>query len=606
VKAEAAPPPAPAKRGSFFWKLYLSYAALVLVSAVVIGSLVLGALRTGALRDTEATLFGTARLLASLEAANPAHLWSDGLARQVAEVAEETGLHLTLLFANGTPAAESAPSLAGAAQGAILGLPEFHDARTASLGRTTRALPGAAGRYLFTAVPILLDYETIGYVRVGLPLARLEARQVELRQRVIAGASINALIALGLGFFFARRVTRPLADIGAICRHLAAGRFDARIGLKRDDEIGMVAATIDRMAAEVQRRIESETRERQRLAALLAVMADGVVAVSARQTIAYVNDVAARLLGLDASATGQPFLERVRLAAVRGPYEDALAADQRTVREVRIAGHPHTIVLRVDATPLRDPAGGPFGVLLVLHDLTAIRSLEEMRYTFTANVSHELKTPLTAIGTLVDNLIEDEAMPPAVRRRFLGKIRGQNERLHRLVQDLLIIARLEGERDAIESHRVDLGGVLDECVQTFAEVAAKKGVALHWAPTGEELAVRGNEEALRLIFNNLLHNAVTYTPAGGAVTLVATIAAGRIQVTVRDTGIGIAAEHLEHIFERFYRVDKARARSGGGTGLGLSIVKHLTQAQQGGVMVESEPEQGSFFTVWLPAAEPGI
>ena len=212
-------------------------------------------------------------------------------------------------------------------------------------------------------------------------------------------------------------MTRPLAEIGAICRRLAAGNFEERIGMKRADEVGVVAATIDPMADEVQRRIAGETRERQRLAALLSVMADGVIAVSARETIAYMNDVAARLLGLDSASVGQPFRERVRLAAVRGPYEEALAANERIVREVRITGHPQDLVLRVDATPLRDAAGGPFGVLLVLHDLTSIRRLEEVRRTFTANVSHELKTPLTAIATLVDSLVEDEAMPAALRAR---------------------------------------------------------------------------------------------------------------------------------------------------------------------------------------------
>jgi methyl-accepting chemotaxis protein len=330
-------PPGP-KRGAFFWKLYLSYSGLVLVSALVIGALVLSALRSGVLRDTEASLQRTARMLASLEATNPGHLWSDQLGRQVAEVAGDTGLHLTVLFANGTIAAESAPTLGGGMGGAALELPEFRGARHSNVGRATRVLPGAEVEHLFVAVPILLDFEMIGYVRLGLSLTGLTARQIELRDRVIAGTSFNVLIALGLGFFFAQHMTRPLAEIGAICRRLAAGNFEERIGLKRADEVGVVAATIDQMAGEVQRRVAGETRERQRLAALLSVMADGVIAVSARETIAYMNDVAARLLGLDSASVGQLFRERVRLAAVREPYEEALAANERVVREVRITG----------------------------------------------------------------------------------------------------------------------------------------------------------------------------------------------------------------------------------------------------------------------------
>ena len=595
----ASSPPGP-KRGAFFWKLYLSYSGLVLVSALVIGSLVLSALRRGALRDTEVSLQATARMLASLEAANPAHLWSEQLGRQVAEVAGDTGLHLTILFANGTTAAESAPTLVGRVGSAALELPEFRGARHANVGRATRFLPGSGVEHLFVAVPILLDFEMIGYVRLGLSLTGLTARQIELRDRVIAGTSFNALIALGLGFFFAQHMTRPLAEIGAICRRLAAGNFEERIGMKRGDEVGVVAATIDQMADEVQRRIAGETRERQRLAALLAVMADGVIAVSARQTVAYMNDVAARLLGLDSSAGGQLFRERVRLAAVREPYEEALVANERVVREVRITGHPQDLVLRVDATPLRDAAGGPFGVLLVLHDLTSIRRLEEVRRTFTANVSHELKTPLTAIATLVDSLVEDEDMPASLRRRFLGKIGNQNERLSRLVQDLLIISRLESEKEVLASHPLELVKVLDDCLQTFAEVAKKKGVTLAGELPTAPVQVWGNEQSLCLIFNNLLHNAVTHTPAGGTVSLSAVAASGLVHVVVMDTGIGIAAEHVERIFERFYRVDQSRARGAGGTGLGLSIVKHLTQALNGTVVVESKPGAGSTFTVSLP------
>lgn len=592
-------------RRSFFWKLYLSYAGLVLVSAGVIGLLVLGNLRKNALRDSEASLFNTARLLASMEAANPAHLWSGELTRQIGEVAGETGLHLTLLFANGTPAVSTPEAAAPLAESprATLGLPEFLAARRGRVGRAIRAPSTGEPEHLLVAVPILLEYETIGYVRVGVPLANLSARQDELRDRVLAGTTVNALIALGLGFFFARHTTRPLADIGESCSRLAAGELDERIRLQRSDEIGLVARTINQMAAEVQRRIYDETRERHRLAALLAAMTDGVVAISARQTIAYVNDVAARLLAMDTASRGQPFRERVRLAAVREVYDEALAAGQHVVREVRLTAHPQEIVLRVDATPLRDPKGAPFGVLLVLHDLTSIRRLEEVRRTFTANVSHELKTPLTAIGSLVDTLLDSGAIEPALQQRFLEKIRNQNERLQSLVHDLLVISRLESEREVLQTSPVDLGPLIAECVHTFAEVAERKQVKLVSQPAAQPLVVQANPEALRLIVNNLLHNAVTYTAAKGSVTLTLGSAGGWATIAIRDTGAGIAPEHLDRIFERFYRVDRARGRLEGGSGLGLSIVKHFTQALNGQVIVESKVGEGSVFMVQFPVAE---
>lgn len=585
-------------RHSFFWKLYLSYAALVLVSATVIGLLVLGNLRKNAFRDAELNLFNTASLLASMEAANPAHLWSAQLGRQMAEVAADTGLNLKIIFANGSPAAGSEDSATGHED--VLALPEYQAARRARSGRAVRVPEAGGSEYLFVAVPIIIEYETIGYVRVGIPLTRLQARHVELRDRVLAGASVNAMIALGLGFFFARYTTSPLAQIGAICRRLAGGNFSERIRLRRQDEIGVVARTINHMADEVQQRIHEETRERQRLAALLAGMADGVVAVSAAQSISYVNDVAARLLALEVPATGRPFRSQVRLAAVREVYEAALKSGVREQREVRITAHPQEMVLRVDAMPLRDPKGAPFGVLIVLHDLTAIRRLEDMRRVFTANVSHELKTPLTAIGALVDTLLDADGMDAATQRRFLGKIRDQNERLYGLVQELLILAKLESGGDQLDTRAVELGSLLSECVETFAEVAAAKKLSVIWTQPEEAILVSGNDEALRLIFNNLLQNAVAYTPAGGAVTVALGSAGGQATVVVRDTGVGIEPQHLERIFERFYRIDSGRGRKEGGSGLGLSIVKHLVHALNGRVLVESTPGEGSIFAVQLP------
>lgn len=588
-------------RRSFFWKLYVSYAVLVIVSAVVIGALVLENLRQNALRETESGLFNTARLVAAMEAANPAHLWSDQVGRQVAEVAADTGLHLALMFANGRMAADSLPNGIRLTPEQVLAQPELRGARGQRFGSSIRALVEGQPEQMLVAVPILVEYETIGYVRVGLPLSRLDERRDALRGRVFMGASLNAVVALGLGFFFARHVTKPLEVIGGVCQKLGQGDFAARIRLRREDEIGTVAATINRMAGEVQGRVQQETRERQRLATLLAVMADGVVAVSARERIAYLNAVAGRLLALDlAKATGMRFDDAVSLSAVLEVYEEARQTGQRVFREVRITGHPCDQVIKVDATALTDPDGQPFGVLLVLHDLTEIRELEEVRRTFTANVSHELKTPLTAIGSLVDTLVEDPEMEPAVRQRFLGRIRAQSERLHRLVMDLLIISRLESQKSAVETGPIAIDRVVSECVQTFVEVARQKKITLRWKPPDQPITISGNEEAVELIVNNLLQNAIVYTPAGGSIELILGAADGAASLSIRDTGVGIAPEHLDRIFERFYRVERSRSRDAGGTGLGLSIVKHLTQALRGQILVESRPGEGSVFTVRLP------
>lgn len=236
----------------------------------------------------------------------------------------------------------------------------------------------------------------------------------------------------------------------------------------------------------------------------------------------------------------------------------------------------------------------------MLHDLTEIRRLEDVRRAFSANVSHELKTPLTAIGAVIDVLLEDEAMDAGTQRRFLRKIRDQNERLARLVQDLLLISRLESDQPMLELEPVDLAYSAAECAQTFAEIAHQKQLIFSTRLPSKQVMVRANREALCLIINNLLHNAVNYTPAAGRIELTLSCAGGRASVAVSDTGVGISADHLERIFERFYRVERSRVRNAGGAGLGLSIVKHLTQVLSAQVFVESRPGEGSVFTVQFP------
>jgi two-component system phosphate regulon sensor histidine kinase PhoR len=267
-----------------------------------------------------------------------------------------------------------------------------------------------------------------------------------------------------------------------------------------------------------------------------------------------------------------------------------------------VTGHPHDQVLVVYATPLRDTDGTPRGAMVVLHDLTEMRRLEEVRQKFSANVSHELKTPLAAIGSLVDALIDDLEMPRAGQERFLQRIRDQNERLRKLVQDLLAIARLESANDVLECELLHAGALVSPCLRTFGPVAQQKGVSLELHTSNAPLWISVNAEAGRLIVNNLLDNAINYTPTGGQVTLSLVPHDSVVSIEVCDTGIGIAPEHLDRIFERFYRVDPSRSRRGGGVGLGLAIVKHLTGAMGGRVFVESTPGKGSVFTVQFPAA----
>jgi two-component system phosphate regulon sensor histidine kinase PhoR len=320
--------------------------------------------------------------------------------------------------------------------------------------------------------------------------------------------------------------------------------------------------------------------------------------------VVHLNAVGARLLGIERDgAEGSRLWELTRAMEVCSILERA----RREVREVRgetrlLAATPQERVIELWASPLKDREGAVAGSLVVLHDVTQLRKLESLRRDFVANVSHELKTPLTAIRGLVETLLDDPAMESETRRHFLERVRAQAGRLGQLVNDLLTLARVESAEGLPQRERVDVRVVLQECAARFEPLCAAKDLRLVRDLGTRSLIVLGDEECLRQIADNLLDNALKYTPAGGRVHLRARAseATPDVVVEVEDSGIGIPSDQLERIFERFYRVDKARSRELGGTGLGLSIVKNMAQALGGSVSVESALGRGSTFRVTLP------
>jgi two-component system phosphate regulon sensor histidine kinase PhoR len=269
-------------------------------------------------------------------------------------------------------------------------------------------------------------------------------------------------------------------------------------------------------------------------------------------------------------------------------------------REVRLPAERRDRVLLLQASPLRDAAGELSGAVLVLHDVTELRHLEEVRRDFVANVSHEVKTPLTAIRGMVETILEDPSMDEPTRNRFLERVRSQAGRLSALVTDLLTLSRVERREEAPEKGTLDLRGPVRESFEQQTSEGEDKGLSMEIETPDSPVPVFGDMEALRQAVDNLLSNAVRYTPSEGRIWVRLRTEGEFAVVEVQDTGIGIEPRHQERVFERFYRVDKARSRELGGTGLGLSIVKHITIAHEGSVSLESAPGQGSTFRIRLP------
>jgi len=355
------------------------------------------------------------------------------------------------------------------------------------------------------------------------------------------------------------------------------------------------------MAAELEKRIATIMEDRGKLLTVLSGMVEGVVAVDRDSRILLLNASAERILEVDATASiGKPIWEVTRVLGVNETIAQAMSEAREVSVELSLQQDARDRIVELHAAPLRNGHPDPTGVVLVLHEVTELRRLETVRKDFVANVSHELKTPITAIRGLIETILDDAEMPAETRSRFLNKAQDQSQRLSLLVTDLLTLSRLESEAGVLQMESLEFRELVRGSVRNYQPTADAKRVSLTAKLPNDPVKVSGDWDALELVINNLLDNALKYTHANGSVSLEMRTEPEAVIVDISDTGIGIASKHHDRIFERFYRVDKARSRELGGTGLGLSIVKHICKVHGGTVSVRSAAGFGSTFTVRLP------
>ena len=579
----------------------------VVATAVALALLLLLAgprLERRAREDAYISLTAEARLMARVV--------EDAIARGAAEreldaavdaTAREVDARVTILAPDGRVLADSSAS------GAELRALENHAARpevmSALAGRATRAerMSATVGvRQLYVAVPVQRAGSVVGVARVSRGAERIQA-QVRALWRSAALAGLGALAAaLVLSLVLSAALGRSLAEIMDTARQLASGNLAARIRVSREDELGELARIINHSSDELQRRLAEIARDRGRTNAILSAMDDGVLAVDHEGVVTLANPSLVGAMALS-SPLGRHYLEAIRQPEVSSLVEEVLRTGGRGEREVEMQALRRSFT--VTGVPFPGAEGAPHGAVLTFNDTTERQRLEAVRRDFVANASHELRTPLTSIRGFVEALEDGAKDEPGTAERFLGKIRTHADRMASLVEDLLELSRLESGARVPEPDETRPSDVAADVVASFAEQAARKPVALRHEARGAPSVVT-DRERVRRILENLVDNAVKYTPAGGHVVVSTTRGLdGAVRVQVKDDGPGIEAGHRERVFERFYRVDKARSRELGGTGLGLSIVRHLAESIGAVVWVESEPGRGATFTVELPARADG-
>jgi two-component system phosphate regulon sensor histidine kinase PhoR len=579
-------------RSRIFWRLFAAYGLLMAVALGLVGWLIQQRVEAHLVSEIQRNLAADVQLARDLVTVQPQSAAQQ--AAQVQRLAEITQARITLIAADGVVIADSAEDPARMDNHLIR--PEVEQARLSGAGSATRYSDTVHQNMLYTAVRA--DHETIRYVRLALPLGRVGEEVWWLGSVIWTAAGVTLVGALVLSWLLARRTSAPLVELAEAARAVAAGDYGKRVALASRDEVGLLAAAFNEMSQASALHIEQMEQERQRLLAVFRSMVEGVLVLDAEQHVEFANEAAVRLLGLPHDLpAGRKLWQVVRQRQLTDLVERIFASAEPQAGDMEVyGGDPRALSIhgtRLPGQPIR-------GAVIVLHDTTHLRKLERVRQDFVANASHELKTPLAVIQATAETLLDGALRDPEHAIPFLERIRENAERLHRLVQDLLTLSRIESGSEELDVGAVPAQPVIEASVARVEQQARAKGLKLECKPPVAPLSLRANEEALSVILDNLLDNAVKYTPTGGQVTLRWYAEDTGAVIEVEDTGIGIPDKDLSRIFERFYRVDKARSRELGGTGLGLSIVKHLVQALGGAVSARSELGRGSAFTLRLP------
>jgi len=579
-------------------KLFVAALSSAVIALAVAGGLFALRMQQRTDAQIESTLTAETRLVAELverSASESTDLSITALDAKADRAGALIGARVTLIAADGKVVGDSAETLEGLAAMENHGSrPEVIAARQDGIGTARRHSDTLGIDMLYVAVPV--RHPAIAFVRVARPLTDIRH---ELRSVVDATLFALAIAFVGgaaLAWIISGRIGHRVERIAEVARRYRTGDLTPAPLDFGDDELGTVARALDESVHELARRLADLARDRGRMEAILAGMIEGVIVVDPQGRLQVANDAARQMLRLDELAIGRHYVETIRHPAIAELVTAALAGTASDAIEL---SPPRDSSRTITARAAPAASGGAYGAVLVLHDITQLRRVDQIRRDFVANVSHELRTPLTAIRGYVEALSDGEVNAQE-SRRFLDIITRHTLRMERLVKDLLRLARLDAGQELLELNRCDTRGLVHSVIAdlTVSLDERRQRVAVSIAPGAETM--RADPAKLHDVLRNLIANASTYSPEQSEIRVDARPFDGHIALSVSDRGPGIPEEDLSRVFERFYRVDKSRARDPGGTGLGLAIVKHLVGLHGGEVRVENRPDGGARFTVALP------
>lgn len=585
----------------FRMKLTLTILGLISLVLLLMGVYFAKVLENSYLQSLHELLYRESRLLAQVVRFPEVFSQQGSLANQVEQIAPTEDVRVTVINNDGSVLYDSYSTARGMEN--HLDRPEFRMALQGETGMSRRFSETLGEDMLYVAVPVQQDGKNIGAVRSAMSMRDITDTIHNMWYSLLTGLLVTLVIGSIVVSRISFSIIRPIEEITRVARNITQRQFESRVRIKAKDEIGQLAGAINFMASSLEQQMYEISENQQRLAGVLNNMTSGVIFITEHRRIMLVNPAVEKLLGTPGyDVVGKLHIEAGKSFGLSQYIDRCLDKKEKFRQEVHIY-YPQERILDVNFAPYINFKGESKGVVVVLHDITEIRRLEKMRSDFVANVSHELRTPITSIKGFTETLLDGAMQDEETCRNFLQIISDESERLYRMIRDILDLSKIEQKRIPLQKEPVHVQDVITSAVAIVNDTAQRKNLKITLPGAKPDIWLMTDRDCLQQIILNLLANAVAYTPENGSVTILTEVTHQQLQLQVIDTGIGIPESDLSRIFERFYRVDKARSRDSGGTGLGLAIVKHLVDNLNGQIFVDSVEGRGTTFTILLPGVE---
>lgn len=578
-------------------KLFFTYIIIIIICVTFTGILAIISLRNFYINHLSSNLKSNATLVANILEDDLSTNNLSQIKLKTKDLGKELETRITIIDINGIVLGDSEKDPALMENHADR--PEIKEALQGKIGKSIRYSSTLEIDMLYIAIPIIKNGQILGVVRLSLPLTDVNRGIVNLRKIIILATLIALAIASITSLIISLTITRPLQEMTKVSQKISKGDFSKKLKICRQDEIGQLANSLNLMSEELENKIRIISEDKDKMKVVLSSVIEGIIAIDKEGRIILFNNALKNMTDYSSDRVlGKFHWEIIRNNQLNELLKEALQKGQPLTQEITIFS-PQEKIFRASANPLTEK-NEVWGAVVVLNDITEIKKLEKMRSEFVANVSHELRTPLTSIQGFVETLKDGAINDPGKAQYFLAIIEKQSNRLNNLIEDILQLSKIESQEIIMNLQSINLRDLIDKAISEFKKKIEQKNHKIKINISPQLPLIKTDPEQIEVVFRNLLDNAIKYTPNGGEIYISAFEKAENIYIEVADNGIGISAEHLPRIFERFYRVDKDRSRKLGGTGLGLAIVKHIVQAHGGTIGVESKPGKGSKFFFTLP------